>query len=274
MKKSSIFLLIALFGLSTLFSSCSKVPAGYVGVKVFLLGGDKGVNNKVLPVGRYWIGVNEELYTFPTYQVNYVFTRAIDEGSPNNEEFTFQTREGMECSMDMGLAMHFDPDKISDMFQTFHKGETEIRGVTVRNTLRDALNKTGGLMPIESVYGEGKSKLIDEVKAIAKANLDKSGIIIDNIYLIGSIRIPESVKNALDDKVSMTQKAQKTENELREANAQALIKIVQAKAEAEANRIVAASITPTLVQWKSIDKWNGILPTVTGGGAIPMINMK
>jgi hypothetical protein len=41
---------------------CSKVPAGNVGVKVYLLGTNKGVDHEVLGVGRYWIGFNEELY--------------------------------------------------------------------------------------------------------------------------------------------------------------------------------------------------------------------
>ncbi len=274
-KSRGLFLVaIALFGLSTLFSSCSRVDAGYVGVKVYLLGNSKGVNQEVLGVGRYWIGINEDLYLFPTYQINYVFTEASDEGSPTNEEFSFQTKEGMECQMDLGVAMHFEPDKIAQMFQTYHKGEPEIRGVVVRNNIRDALNKCAGLMPIESVYGEGKSKLIDNVKIMVKESLNNTGIVIDNIYLIGSIRIPEAVKTALDDKVRMTQEAQKAENELQKANAMAKIKIVNAEAEAQANRILVASITPTLIQWETVKKWNGILPQVTGGNSLIQIPFK
>lgn len=48
--------------------SCAKVEAGYVGVRVNLLGGNKGVDSEVLGVGRYWIGWNQELYLFPTFQ--------------------------------------------------------------------------------------------------------------------------------------------------------------------------------------------------------------
>ena len=40
-------------------AACSYVPAGNVGIKVNLLGGDKGVDSEVLGVGRYWIGWNE-----------------------------------------------------------------------------------------------------------------------------------------------------------------------------------------------------------------------
>ena len=267
MKRSSL-LIASIVALFMIVTSCVKVPAGYVGVKVSLYGGEKGVNNKVVSVGRYWKGVNNEYYNFPTYQVNYVYTKSSTEGSPDNEEFTFQTKEGMECSMDMGVAMHFNPDLISKMFQTYHKGENEIRGTVVRNELRNNLNKIGGTMPIESVYGEGKALLIDNVKKASQLALVANGIEIDNIYLIGSIRIPESVKNALDAKVTMTQDAQKSENELRNAEAQAKIKVVNAEAEAEANKVISASITPTLVQWKIATTWDGHLPYVSGSGSL------
>jgi hypothetical protein len=113
---------IFLFIFAAFIASCSSVPVGHVGVKVYLYGGDKGVNDKVLPVGRYWIGINENLYIFPTYQINYVYTQSKTEGSPENEEFTFQTKEGMECSMDLGLSMHFDPEKNCPYVSNLPKG--------------------------------------------------------------------------------------------------------------------------------------------------------
>lgn len=278
-KKTMLFL-----ALTVLFVSCTKVPAGYVGVKVYLLGKDKGVDNEVLGVGRYYIGFNEELFKYPTYQINYVYTRDENEGSSSNEEFTFQTKEGMECSMDLGIGMHFNPTQISKMFQTYRKGEEDIRGIVVRNSLRDALNKIAGTMNVEYVYGEGKAKLIDSVQNVVKHALDSTGIIIDKAYLIGSIRIPESVKEALDSKVKMTQEAQKAENQVQKARAEAEIAIakangtaqsllIEAKAQAEANRLLSNSITQTLVNYKAIETWNGELPQVSGG-ATPFINFK
>ena len=47
-----LLLLVCVFAIH----SCAKVEAGYVGVRVNLLGGNKGVDSEVLGVGRYWIG--------------------------------------------------------------------------------------------------------------------------------------------------------------------------------------------------------------------------
>lgn len=257
------------------FKSCTSVPVGSVGVKVNKLGGSKGVDTEVLGVGRYWIGWNEELHLFPTYQVNYSFTRDVTEGSPSNEEFTFQTREGMECGVDLGIAMHYDREKIVKMFQTYRKGEEEIRAVVVRNTIRDALNKIAGSMPVESVYGAGKGLLIDSVQKVVQTTLAPTGIIIDKISLIGSVRIPESVKEALDSKVRMTQEAQRAENEVAKATAEANIRTARAKGEADAlkikadaeayyNQKVSSSLTPQIVEMKRLEKWDGKYPQYYG----------
>ena len=98
-----------------------KVPAGYVGVKVFLLGTKKGVNSKELGVGRYWIGINEELYKFPTFTQNYTWTASKNEGSKDNESILFQTREGLTVGADIGVSYHIDPTKVSSIFEKYRK---------------------------------------------------------------------------------------------------------------------------------------------------------
>jgi regulator of protease activity HflC (stomatin/prohibitin superfamily) len=284
-KKNVLKIVSLILLLLVTLTSCTKVPAGYVGVKVYLLGSNKGVDHEVLGVGRYWVGINEELFKYPTYQINYVYTKDKNEGSSENEEFTFQTKEGMECSMDIGVSMHFESDKIAKMFQTYRKGEEDIRGIVVRNNLRDALNKIAGNMPVEYVYGEGKGKLVDSVQNLTKTNLNPTGIAIDKVYLIGSIRIPTSVREALDSKVKMTQEAQKAQNEVAKAEADANIAIAQAngvaqsllikaKAQAEANLLLTKSVSPILVQYKAVETWDGKLPQVSGGGTVPFINIK
>jgi len=56
--------------------------------------------------------------------------------------------------------------------------------------------------------------------------------------------------------------------------------ITSAKAEAEALRLQRANISTDLIELrkieanlKAIEKWNGILPQVTGNGAIPFIGV-
>ena len=57
------------------------------------------------------------------------------------------------------------------------------------------------------------------------------------------------------------------------ATAEAQARIEAAKGEAEANRLLAASIAanPQIVQLKAIEAWNGVLPVYSSGQAMPFI---
>jgi regulator of protease activity HflC (stomatin/prohibitin superfamily) len=274
-------ILLGLLGLMSV--ACSKVPAGNVGVKVFLLGGNKGVDSEVLGVGRYWIGLNEELYIYPTFQQTRSYTKAATDDY-GDESFTFQTAEGMVCNMDLGVTFSIEHAKISTLFQKYRKGVEEIQSVVIKNAIRDSLVNITSRMPVESVYGEGKSEMINKVEEEVRNSLKGNGIIVEKVYLIGSVRLPENVVGALNSKIEATQRAQQRENELREAEAQAKKNVAEAEgkaksmvaiaeAEAKANSLKVRTLTAELIQYEAVQRWDGKLPTMTGN-SIPFINLK
>lgn len=259
-----------------------KISQGYVGIRVNLLGSSKGVELEELPVGRYFPLWNEEIFRFPTFTQNYVWTADSREGSPNDESISFQTKEGLSVSADVGISYSIQPDKVDVIFQKYRKGVDEITDIFLRNMVRDAFVHKAGYLPIESVYGEGKGDLVDQVKKQVRADLEGIGIIIENIYLVGDMRLPPAVVEAINEKISATQRAQMRENEVREAEAAAKKVIatadgtaqsilLTAKAQAEANKIIAASLTQELVQYTLASRWDGILPKVSGD-AVPLLN--
>jgi len=287
MRKGKLFLMFILLMIVMFFLAigCSKVPAGHVGVKVYLLGTDKGVDHEELDVGRYWIGWNEELYLFPTFTQNYVWTKNPAEGSPEDESITFQTKEGLEVNGDFGISYHIEKDKVSLIFQKYRRGIEEITDVFLRNMVRDALNEVGSKHTVEYIYGEGKAALMDSVESIVRAQVEPIGIVIEKIYVIGSFRLPETVVDALNAKIEAKQRAEQRENELREAEAEAKKKVaaaegeaksmlIKAEAEAKALRLKNSAITPNLIKYEAIQKWDGKMPTYTGGGAVPFIDVK
>jgi len=264
----SITIVVAIGGIYGCFS-CKKVPAGYVGVKVYLLGGSKGVDSEKLGVGRHFIGMNEELYLFPTFKQNYVWTKSTDEGRAQDESITFQTKEGLEIGADVGITYSVDPTKVDIVFQKYRKGIEEITDIFLRNRVRDTFNLVASQYDVESAYGEGKSKMIEEVNTTLKGELEKEGILIERVYLIGKFRLPEAVTTALNAKIEATQKAQQSENELRQAEAEAKKTVASARAEAEAIRLKQQSLTPLLVKMRWIEAWEkggSKMPMVVGGG--------
>lgn len=279
MRKLILLMTIGMFSVA-----CSKVPAGNVGVKVNLLGGNKGVDSEVVGVGRYYVGINEELYVYPIFQQTKVFTHDKREDSPEDESFTMQTAEGMTCGMDVGVTFNLDGEKITSLFQKYRKGIDEIKSIVLRNTLRDALNTVTAKMSVESVYGSGKAAMIEEVEEMTRNELKQYGINIEKVYLVGSIRLPSNVTAALNSKIEATQRAQQRENELREAEAQAKKNVAEAEgkarsmlaiaeAESKSNALKQRTLTKELIEYEAVQRWDGKLPTVSGG-AIPFLNLK
>jgi regulator of protease activity HflC (stomatin/prohibitin superfamily) len=281
MKFRNVALAVLMLGT---VAACSTVPAGHVGVKVFLLGGDKGVDSEELGVGRYWIGMNEELYIFPTFMQNYVWTKDPAEGSSNDESISFQTADGMTANADVGISYSIDPSKVTQIFQTYRRGVDEITDTFLRNMVRDSLVKQASNKPIEYVYGAGKADLMASVQKDVSAQVGSLGIKIDKIYWIGEIRLPPTVIDSINAKNAATQMAQQRQNEVAQAKAEADKKIEDARgtaesilrvadAQAKANKLLAQSLTPEFVQYQAITKWDGILPKFTGSAAVPFVDV-
>ena len=291
MKKFNLVVITILMILSV---GCSKVPVGNVGIKVYLLGGSKGVDHEVLGAGQYWIGYNEDLYIFPTYSQNYVWTKSVDEGSKLDESITFGTREGLSISADIGITYSINQEKVALVFQKYRKGVTEITDIYLRNMVRDAIVKAASKKDVESIYGVGKADLIEEVENNVKDQVKDIGIIIERIYWVGDLRLPLTVTASINAKIQATQISMQRENEVKTAEAQAAIEVAQAKGQAEAKLTNARAEAESLkiqnealkqstdilelrrieVSKLAAEKWDGKLPTtMVPNSAMPFINI-
>ena len=267
-----------------LLAACSKVPAGNVGVKFQMYGDGKG-SLQELPPGRYWVGWGYEMYTFPTFTQTYTFTRSSNEGRPVDESISFQTSQGLTVNADVGITYHIDPGKVTLIFQKYRKGIDEITDVYLRNMVRDALVKEAASLDIESVYGKGKANLIEAVQRDVSDEVGPVGIVMEKIYWIGELRLPETVVQSINAKIQATQMAEQRQNEVAQAQAeaqkveaeaqgqaQARITIAEAEAKAIALKGEALRQNPNVVQMSAIEKWDGRLPTYSGG-ALPFLHL-
>jgi regulator of protease activity HflC (stomatin/prohibitin superfamily) len=280
-QKFKLFFAVAFLAFLT---ACSKVPAGNVGVKFDLYGGDKGVTGEVVGPGKYWLGWNEEMYLFPTFAQNYVWTAGNDPTSPTDESISFQDREGTQINADIGITYAIRADKADTVFQKYRKGVDEITDVYLRNMVRDALNSETSKMDVSEIYGPGKEELMQRVTSRVKVQVAEIGIEVEKIYWIGAMRLPNTITQAINAKIEATQKAQQRENELQTAKAQAEIerekargeadaKLIAAEAEAKANKLISQSVDANLVNYLQAQRWDGKLPQVTGG-VTPLIQLK
>ena len=230
--------IICFLGAIALLSSCKVVPAGYKGVKVYLLGRKHGTEATVLNPGRYGVGPNKKIYIFPIFQQD--FTWGHENGyrsSSPHDPFTFQSKEGINLSVDLGISFHIIPDSVKAVFTKWRKDIDYIANVYFDDIIHDALIHVASNMAIEEIYGPQKQILINKVDSMVDRRVRPYGIIIDRIFITGDLKLPDIIVRAINSKMEATQIAQQRENELREVEAEASKKIATARGESESKLI-------------------------------------
>lgn len=264
-------------GATYVLFSITTVPAGYVGVRVNLYA-DKGVDNEVVGTGRYFVGINEQLYRFPT------FNQLISYYEP----FTFQTSDAMDVRARVGVEYNINPEKTATIFQTYRKGIEDITEINLRQYISDALIKHAAGMDINALTQGGKTALLDGVLKELRSKLDPVGIRIVKLSWVTDLVYPEQVKESINAKIEATQRALLRENEVAQSKAEAQKRIeeargiaestrLRAQAEADAIAIKAKALrdNPDVIQLNAIEKWDGKLPQmVTGDAPLPFISLK
>lgn len=149
----------------------------------------------------------------------------------------------------------------------------------IRAMVEDEFNKAVGKYNIADLQAN-KSNIMNDVVSNVKAHFDEYGVTITVLGMKEGISYENAaIQTAIDEKFSSEQllETQQNLNEVEIAKAQAeaeSVKIkaqadaevltIAAEAEAEANRKIANSLTPELIEKIKYEKWNGELPTVQG----------
>lgn len=264
--------------------ACDRINPGHVGIKVVNGGSDRGVSDYPTQVG--WVFYNPlttSIKEYPTFVQTAVWTKDPGEGHPANEEITFTNKDRMMVAADVNLSYHLDPLKVPAFYVKFRSDDlgTFTYGY-LHNVARDVFNEHAGKYSIDQIMGDNASFLKDVHQGL-QATVEPYGVVIDQFGIIGAPRPPQAVIDQINASVHATQLTTQKQNELAQVSADMAKErektdtyarniTTMAEAQAEANRKLTTSLTPALVQYEAIKKWDGVLPTMTSGG-IPLINL-
>jgi regulator of protease activity HflC (stomatin/prohibitin superfamily) len=241
--KKLIFFLATIVALS----SCTRIDAGHEGIKVNMYGTDKGVSDVVLVTGRVWYNpFTEDVYEIPTYVQ-----------TADYEAFTVNAKDGSVFVVDPLVSYKVTAGKTPDIFVKYRKSVEEIQSTVLLTYTRDAFKNIFNRYPTDSILSK-REQFDREVTALLTEELEKEGFHVEQLTF--GMQYPESMTNAINAKNAAIQNAQKAENELRVAEANAKILVTNAKAQKEANDLLQQSLTPQLINKMFIEKWDGSTP--------------
>ena len=180
-----------------------------------------------------------------------------------------------EVSSEVALNYHIIPDRANVVYQTIGLNFKEriidpavqevVKAVTARYTAEELITK--------------RPAVSEAMRATLAERLMEHNIAVDAFSIVG-FSFSKIFMEAIESKQTAEQLALKARRDLDRIKIEAEQKITAATAEAESLRLQRANISPDLIELrrieaniKAIDKWNGILPQVTGGGAVPFIGL-
>ena len=278
-------LLIGIIIFFSYVASITRIGAGYVGVEIVLSGSQRGASE--IPIRTGWVfysPLRSQIIEFPTFVQTVKWTHDLNEGRAQNEEMSFNSKEGMEIYSDVSLSYAIQPSRVPDFYVKYRVSDldTFTHGI-LRDIVRNSLNEVASTYSIEQIYGEQKAEFLSKVQALIQSKMDPVGVGIQQFGFIGAPRVPEVIAVAITSKAQAIQAAEQANNELAKTQAEAAktvaaaegeakAAITRAQGEAEANKIRQASLTPQLLELRKIenqkaliDRWNGALPTVQSG---------
>lgn len=277
MNRLKLLAVVSLSLLMTGCMGCTRVSPGMAGIKSTVLGSDRGLADVAL--GPAWVFYNpftESIFEYPTSAKTAVWSRSVDEGKAANEEITFTNQDRMQIAADISLAYQVKPEKIPAFYLKFRSDD--LRSFTdgiMRNWAREKFDSVAGRYNINQIMGDN-AKFLADVRTELQKELTPIGVDLIQFGFIGAPRPPATVQVTINNAVEATQIAQRKQNELIQAQADAAKEVakaegdakavtVNAEAQAKANHILSESITPTLVNYRMLDKWDGHLPQVQSG---------
>jgi regulator of protease activity HflC (stomatin/prohibitin superfamily) len=224
----AVVLIVLLIG-----NPITVIPAGHVGVKD-LFG---RVSSNVLS---------------PGVRIVFPFTRVIKMSIKTQEvkeTAEVPSKEGLIMDLEGSLLFRLDPEKADDIYRTIGKNYQEI---AVAPQIRSAIREVTASYEAKVLYSAERERIARETLELFKKLAGDRGIVAEAV-LLRKIGLPDIVANAIQEKLRREQEAEQMKFVLQKEQQEAERKRIEAQGIADFQRIVAAGISPALLEWKGIE---------------------
>ena len=264
MKKYLLIMFVA--AVAFCLQSCTVVDSGEVGIQFHKWSSDSQDYGGVEGTCKGWVFYNPfttSVFTYPTFTQRKKY-----------ETIHVNAKDASLFEMDPTIAYHINPDKACDIFVKYRVDISALEEGYIRTCIYEAYRTCANQYTSDSLMSN-RANFERDVRARLEKSLMAEGFIVEEFT--SSITPPKSLTSMIDAKNAAIQSALKAENQVKEAEANAKIAIAKAKGNAEAmkikadaeayyNKTIAASLSPMIIQEDMIEKWNGEMPKIVGGG--------
>lgn len=273
--RNVILLSVLLFSVAPSAGCMQYIDTGSVGVRVYYYGSDKGVDPKPIAQGNtFYNPITQAIYEFPVYEQPEVWN--------GENALKFNDKTGAVMTADIAIQYHFDGDKVPILFTRLRKDASYIGHNYLRTQVREKISREAKKYSVTEIFGSEGTKMLDDAMQAVNEEFADVGIIIDMLSFNSEIKVDEKIKESINRVITAAQDAAAAENKVKQikheadqaiekARGESESALVKAKKEAEANDVLTKSLSPELLKYKAMDKWDGVLPkTLTDGGNLSL----
>ncbi len=228
---------VLIVGLSLLSNPFVIVPSGYVGVKLTL---GKASPDEMRP------GLHLIIPFIQRVEKMSVRTHSYDLTGPNS--INALSKDGLTINVELTTLYKIMPDKASEIYVEYGPlYEDRIIKPVIRSAVRDVI----ATLDSAQVYQE-RALIQRKIAEKVRGELEKRFILLDEI-LIRDIKLPQKVVEAIEQKRRALEEAQRMRFLVEKEKLEAERKKIEARGIAEANRIIAGSLTREYLMWKFLE---------------------
>jgi len=264
-KGLSITAFVIVFVVGIGASLITIVPANHVGIVYSEFGGTQDYT--------FDEGIHVKMPWETVYQINTEVTAVTFEG------ISVQTKDSQFVETKLQVQLAIDSNNAIAYFKKYRtKSLSEIQS-NLAATITRELETESTQVNVMELLGDKRSELVISVNKRLTNEFMLDGIRLDRVILVDTdagVAIEEAIAReaaAKKDAETAYHLREKAEAEGEAKKIQAALEadaaILRAQGEAEALRLVAEALAqnPNLIDLKWIEKWDGEVPTVNGGGS-------
>ena len=250
-KKIILPVIIAILAIIVLANSFTVVSAGHTGVIVTF----GKVNDTVLQEGMH--------FKIPFVQQCVEIDNRIVKLEVQTEAFSKDLQSVMTT-----LAINYRVDTAKS-YSIYKNIGADYETVLVTPAVNEVLKAITAQYTAEQSV-TNRALISDGLVNGLNEKLNDIGLYVTDVNII-NFDFSEAFINAIEEKQVAQQKLLKAETEkqtsITNAEAEAETIRIKAEAEADANRTISESLTDNVIEYKKLEKWDGVLPKVTGGAS-------
>ena len=170
----------------------------------------------------------------------------------------------------VALNYHINAEKVAEIFQNLG---LQYKDRIIDPAMQEAVKASTAKFTAEELIT--KRELVrEDIKTQLRARLQERDIVVDEFNIV-NFRFSKVFNEAIEAKVTAEQSALTAKNKLEQIKFEAEQRVAEAKGKAEAITVESNALrsNPQILELRALEKWNGVLPQVTGSGGIPFITL-